>query len=76
MSRYGALDIDSMPPASSSRRSPARTIRSASATARMPEAQTLLIVSEPTSSGTPTASVTWRDGMWPAPACTTWPITA
>ena len=31
----------------------------------MPEAQTLLTVSEPISSGTPAASVTWRDGMWP-----------
>jgi hypothetical protein len=29
----------------------------------MPEAQTLLIVSEPISSGTPAASVTWREGM-------------
>jgi hypothetical protein len=76
MSRYGALDIDSMPPASRRRRSPARTIRSASATARMPDAHTLLIVSEPISSGTPVASVTWRDGMWPTPAWTTWPMTA
>ena len=39
----------------------------------MPEAHTLLIVSEPTCSGIPTPSDTWRDGMWPAPAWMTWP---
>ena len=41
----------------------------------MPEAQTLLIVSEETSLGMPALIWAWRDGIWPWPACSTWPMT-
>ena len=41
----------------------------------MPDAQTLLIVSEPTPVGQPTPAETWRDGIMPTPACSTSPIT-
>ena len=40
-----------------------------------PEAQTLLIVSEPTVRGAPTAAETCREGIIPTPACSTSPIT-
>ena len=39
----------------------------------MPEAQTLLIVSEGTSFGIPASICAWREGIWPWPACSTWP---
>ena len=39
----------------------------------MPEAQTLLIVSEGTSFGIPALICAWREGIWPWPACSTWP---
>ena len=45
------------------------------AAARMPEAHTLLIVSEPIALGSPIPADTCRDGIWPAPACSTSPIT-
>jgi hypothetical protein len=41
----------------------------------MPDAQTLLIVSEETSIGMPALIWAWREGIWPTPACRTWPIT-
>jgi hypothetical protein len=41
--------------------------------ARMPEAQTLLTVSEETSFGIPPLICAWRDGIWPWPAWSTWP---
>ena len=41
----------------------------------MPEAQTLLIVSEGTSFGMPALIWAWREGIWPWPACRTWPKT-
>ena len=53
LSRYGALLIDSMPPATPTSRSPARIAASMMPAARMPDAQTLLIVSEETSFGMP-----------------------
>ena len=43
--------------------------------ARMPEAHTLLIVSEETSFGMPALICAWRDGIWPWPAWSTWPMT-
>ena len=46
---------------------------SAIPTERMPEAQTLLIVSEGTSFGIPPLIWAWRDGIWPWPAWRTWP---
>ena len=39
----------------------------------MPDAQTLLIVSEGTSFGIPASIWAWREGIWPWPACSTWP---
>jgi hypothetical protein len=41
----------------------------------MPEAQTLLIVSDETSFGMPASICAWRDGIWPWPAWITVPIT-
>ena len=41
----------------------------------MPEAQTLLTVSEETSFGMPPLICAWREGIWPWPAWSTWPIT-
>ncbi len=52
-SRYGAWLIDSMPPATAISTSPARTAWSRSPTVRIPDAHTLLIVSEGTSLGIP-----------------------
>ncbi len=53
LSKYGAFDIDSIPPATPTSRSPARIAASSMPVARIPEAQTLLIVSEETSFGIP-----------------------
>ena len=52
-SRYGAWLIDSMPPVTATSTSPARIAWSARPIVRMPEAQTLLIVSDGTSRGIP-----------------------
>ena len=41
----------------------------------MPDAQTLLIVSEETAFGMPALIWAWRDGIWPWPAWSTWPMT-
>ena len=62
---YGALDIDSMPPPTATSRSPARIAASSRPAARMPEAQTLLIVSEETSLGIPALICAWREGICP-----------
>ncbi len=43
--------------------------------ARNPEAQTLLTVSEETSLGMPALIWACREGIWPCPACSTWPMT-
>src|SRR5207249_11476920 len=40
----------------------------------MDDAHTLLIVSEPTSIGSPAPIEAWRAGAWPAPPCNTWPM--
>ena len=50
---YGALDIDSIPPATPISRSPTRIALSSRQAARIPDAHTLLIVSEETSLGIP-----------------------
>ena len=71
----GACDIDSMPPPTPTSMSPARIAWSSMPTARMPDAQTLLIVSEETSFGIPALICAWREGIWPWPACSTWPMT-
>ncbi len=64
-----------MPPVTTTSVSPARIAWSASPSVRMPEAQTLLIVSEGTSFGIPPLIWAWREGIWPWPACRTWPKT-
>ena len=74
-SRYGAWLIDSMPPVTATSESPARIAWSARPSERMPEAQTLLIVSEGTSFGIPPLIWAWREGICPWPACRTWPKT-
>ena len=72
-SRYGAWLIDSMPPVTPISRSPARIAWSAMPIVRIPEAQTLLTVSDGTSFGIPALIWAWREGIWPWPACSTWP---
>ncbi len=72
---YGALDMDSMPPATATSRSPARTAWSTMPAARMPDAQTLFTVSDETSLGMPPLICAWREGTWPWPACSTCPKT-
>ncbi len=73
-SRCGACVIDSMPPATTISCSPARISWSASAIALMPERQTLLMVIEGTSIGTPPLTAAWRAVIWPLPAWMTWPM--
>ena len=73
-SRYGAFDIDSIPPVTTTSCSPARIIRSAISIARIDDAQTLLIVSAGTSFGIPAPIAACRAGAWPAPAWSTWPM--
>ena len=52
-SAYGAFDIDSMPPVTTTSTSPARIIESAISTARIDDAHTLFTVSAGTSIGSP-----------------------
>ena len=68
LSMYGAFDIDSMPPPTPTSRSPARIAVSSRHAARIPEAHTLLIVSDGTSFGMPALIWAWREGIWPCPA--------
>src|SRR3954464_11735295 len=77
-----------MPPVTTTSTSPARIIESAISTARIEDAQTLLIVSAGVSFGRPAAIAArppgarrrpaaiaaCRAGAWPAPACNTWPM--
>src|ERR687895_1193120 len=72
---YGAFDIASMPPPPARSRSPARTAWSTIAAERIPEAHTLFTVSEETSFGIPALICACRLGIWPCPACSTWPKT-
>src|ERR687895_2725078 len=72
---YGAFDIDSMPPATATSMSPARTAWSTIPAERIPEAHTLFTVSEETSLGIPALICACRLGIWPCPACSTWPKT-
>ena len=67
----GAFDIDSMPPVTMHTLSPARIIESAISTARIEDAQTLLIVSAGVSFGSPAAIAACRAGACPAPPCST-----
>ena len=76
VSAYGAFDIDSIPPATITLWSPDRIIWSAISTARMLDAQTLLIVSAGSETGRPAPIAAWRAGAWPAPPWSTWPMIA
>ena len=73
-SRYGALDMDSMPPATATSYSPAWMALPASMTARMPEPQTLWTVTHGTVFGMPAPSEACRAGAWPMPAWRTLPM--
>src|SRR6185503_15356002 len=64
-----------MPPATATLRSPARMDWSTIPAERIPDAQTLLTVSEETSFGIPPLICAWRLGIWPWPAWSTWPKT-
>ena len=73
-SRYGAPLIDSMPPGDrDARRRRRGRAWSTSPIERIPDAQTLLTVSEGTSLGMSALICAWREGIWPWPACSTWP---
>ena len=63
--RYGAFDIDSIPPATSNRASPALMACAASITACKPEPHTLLMVYAGTAAGTPACIIAWRAGTLP-----------
>src|SRR4051812_1657691 len=67
--------MDSIPPPTAISTSPTRMALSSSPAARMPDAHTLLIVSEGTSLGMPALIWAWREGICPWPACSTWPMT-
>jgi hypothetical protein len=60
--RYGALDIDSIPPVTTSWWPPARIMRSAISIARIDDAHTLLIVSAGISFGIPAPTAACRAG--------------
>src|SRR5688572_15736654 len=73
-SRYGALLIDSMPPATAMSMSPVAIPCDASITAFRPEPHTLLMVSAATFSLSPPFNAAWRAGFCPTPAITTLPM--
>jgi hypothetical protein len=68
------LDIDSIPPATTTSMSPSLTDCAANATARRPEPHTMLTVKAETSTGSPALSAACRAGACPTPACTTQPM--
>src|SRR5258708_37395617 len=71
-SKYGQLDMDSMPPATTVSDSPSCTACAASATAFRPEPQTLLMVMAAPRGWQPPFSDAWREGFCPRPDCTPW----
>src|SRR5215216_86913 len=71
---YGAFVIDSIPPVTTTSTSPARIIESAISTARIDDAQTLLIVSAGVSIGRPAETAACRAGACPVPPWSTWPM--
>src|SRR5205823_3406496 len=72
--RYGALVIDSMPPATITSALPVARMSCASIAAFMPEPHILLTVVQPVASGSPAPSAAWRAGACPWPAGSTQPI--
>ncbi|AHK64643.1 hypothetical protein BBX_3560 [Burkholderia pseudomallei MSHR520] len=75
-SRYGAFVMLSMPPATITSTEPATSMSCANIAARMPEPHILLIVVQPTDSGSFAPSAACRAGACPCPAGSTQPITA
>src|SRR5262245_59846417 len=73
-SRYGALVIDSMPPATMTSAFPVARMSCASIAAFMPEPHILLTVVQPVASGSPAPSAAWRAGACPCPAGSTQPM--
>ncbi len=73
-SRWGALVMDSMPPATTMSNSPALMSWSARAMASRPDRHTLLMVTDGTVMGMPALTAAWREGICPAPAWRTWPM--
>ena len=68
---WGALLIDSMPPATAKDASPSRTARSARAIAASPDRQTLFTVIAGTVIGTPPLTAACRAVICPSPAWST-----
>src|SRR4030042_2691245 len=73
-SRYGALVMLSMPPATTTLSLPARIASDASMTAFRPEPQTLFMVRAATSSDSPPQSAACLAGFCPSPAGKTFPM--
>jgi hypothetical protein len=63
MTRYGALLIDSMPPATTTSWSPRRIAWAASDTAFSPDPHTLSMVIAGTVTGRPALRAAWRAGF-------------
>src|SRR5215470_2723092 len=70
----GALVIDSMPPATMMSYSPSLIRSAAWAIASRPDRQTLLTVVAGMAIGMPALTAACREVIWPAPACSTWPM--
>ena len=64
----------SMPPATMQSASRLRMAWAPSMVVFMPLPQTLLTVVAPMDGGSPALMAAWRAGDWPAPACSTWPM--
>src|SRR3954468_17881052 len=73
-SRYGALVIDSMPPATMTSALPVARMSCASMAAFIPEPHILFTVVQPALRGNPAPSEAWRAGAWPWPAASTHPM--
>src|SRR5712671_6081047 len=72
--RYGALVMDSIPPATTTSTEWAVNRSCANIAAFMPEPHILLTVVQPAASGRPAPSDAWRAGAWPCPAGSTQPM--
>ena len=74
ISRCGAWDMDSMPPATTTSASPEAIIRAASITAVRPERHTLFTLCAGVPQPIPAPSAACRAGFWPEPAGSTCPM--
>src|SRR5438552_1671752 len=72
--KYGAFDMLSMPPATTTSASPSAITRAPSITASRPDPHTLLTVTQGVVFGSPAYNAAWRAGAWPTPPCSTWPM--